>query len=145
MSRGAVALTNVNTGPTSPLAAAVIEVMYAARSVPASSSARPQANGGIGISIGVVGVCGETPGGARAGGACGGRDIRATTGRAGGLVGATPVATARVETDSGPRPDRSTNASPGYDVQTTGVIPEPATLVLVAFGLAGVMLAKRRV
>ena len=69
MSRGAVALTNVNTGPTSPLAAAVIEVMYAARSVPASSSARPQ---------------------------------------------------------------------------TTGVIPEPATLVVVAFGLAGVILANRR-
>ena len=61
---------------------------------------------GIGISIGVVGVCGETPGGARACGAGGGRDKRATTGLAGGLVGAAPVVTARVETDSGPRPDR---------------------------------------
>ena len=35
------------------------------------------------------------------------------------------------------------NDSPGYDVQSTGIVPEPATLVLVAVGLAGVLVVRR--
>jgi len=53
-----------------------------------------------GKSIGVLGVRREA--GSSAGHA---RDIQSTTGLAGGLVGAAPVVTARVETDSVPRPD----------------------------------------